>query len=73
MVKHKTGALLGTRRAEIVQEGDQFYVELFEDGHFVDKVLPNEPVRADTLQFRKSLAVALADAWVNGEYRFLQE
>ena len=72
MRRIRKSALLGTRRADIVQEGGTFVVELFEEGHYIEKVLPKDQDRYN-LTARRIMATEIADAWVTGEYNFLQE
>ena len=71
-VKVVTGSRLETRRADIIQDGDTFKVELFEEGHFVDSVIPKDQ-ETFNISRRHVMARGLADAWVTGEYNFLQE
>ena len=72
MRRIRKGALLGTRRADIIQEGGTFVVELFEEGHFIERVLPKDQ-EVYNLSARHGVARGVADAWVTGEYNFLQE
>jgi hypothetical protein len=65
-------APIGTRRADIIQDGDIFKVELFEEGHFVESVIPKDQ-ETFNISRRHVMARGLADAWVSGEYNFLQE